>query len=165
MRKTLVIVVLLALAVPLAGYAAARAGEGTLSVENGRGKVVVHAKGAIIGRLDRGTVVVYDLTPDDPFQPIVFGDDAPVRLIGENGLQYGGRDLRFRLIGGSYRFVVRGNGIDISAVGNGYAMLEGDPAGAGLYALDGSDCRVPSAGCKALPVLPTRVKLGSGDPR
>ncbi len=165
MRKTLVIIVLLAFAVPLAGSAATRAGEGTLSVENGRGEVVVQAKGAIIGRLDRGTVVVYDLSPDDTFEPIVFGDDAPVKLVGENGVQYGGRDLRFRLIGGSYRFVVQGSGIDLSAVGKGFAWLEGETTETGVYALDGSDCRVANARCKPLPDQPTRVKLGAGDPR
>ena len=146
MRKPLVILVLLALSVPLAGYAATQVGDGTLSVENGRGKVVVHAKGGIIGRLDRGTVVVFDLTPDDAFEPIVFGDDEPVRLVGENGLQYGGRNLRFRLIGGTYRIIVRGGGIDLSAVGNGFAWLEGDPIEPGLYSLDGSDCRAPRGG-------------------
>ena len=37
MRKTLVLLALLALSVPLTGLAAASAGDGTLSVEDGRG--------------------------------------------------------------------------------------------------------------------------------
>ena len=164
MRKSLALIVLLALAVPLVGYAAVRAGEGTLSVDDGHGKVVVQAKGAIIGRLTSGTVLVYDLTPNDVFEPFVSGDDY-VRLVGETGIQYGGRNLRFRLIGGAYRVVVKGAGIDVSVVANGFAVLEGDVDEAGVYSVDGADCRVgPNASsCKALPDKAKYVKLGTGD--
>ena len=44
-------------------------GDGTLSVEDGRGKVTIQARGGVIGRLDRGTVTVYDLTPDGCERP------------------------------------------------------------------------------------------------
>jgi hypothetical protein len=163
MRKSLALVVLLALAVPLAGYAAVRAGEGTLSVDNGHGRVVVQAKGAILGRLTSGTVTVYDLTPNDAFEPFVSGDEY-VRLVGETGLQYGGRNLRFRLIGGSYRLVVKGAGIDLSVVANGFAVLEGDVDEPGVYSVDGADCRVAAgASCKPLPDKAKFVKLGTGD--
>ena len=163
MRKSLALVALLALAVPLAGYAAVRAGEGTLSVDNGHGRVVVQAKGAIIGRLTSGSVIVYDLTPNDAFEPYVSGDDY-VRLVGETGLQYGGRNLRFRLIGGAYRIVVKGAGIDLSVVANGFAVLEGDAEDAGVYSVDGADCRVAGgASCKPLPDKAKFVKLGTGD--
>lgn len=163
MRKSLTLVVLLALAVPLAGYAATQVGEGTLSVENGRGKVTVQARGAILGRVASGSVVVYDLTPNDAFEPYISGDDY-VRLVGETGIQYGGRNLRFRLIGGSYRIVVKGSSIDLSVVANGFAILEGDTTTPGVYSIDGADCRLNAGGaCKPLPDKPTRVKLGSGD--
>ena len=163
MRKSLALLVLLALAVPLAGYAAVRAGEGTLSVDNGHGKVVVQAKGAILGRLTSGSVIVYDLTPNDVFEPFVSGDDY-VRLVGETGLQYGGRNLRFRLIGGSYRIVVKGSGIDLSVVANGFATLEGDVVDSGVYSVDGADCRTgENASCKPLPDKVKFVKLGTGD--
>jgi hypothetical protein len=163
MRKSLVLVALLALAIPVAGYAAAHAGEGTLSVDNGHGKVIVQAKGAILGRLTSGSVVVYDLTPNDAFEPYVSGDDY-VRLVGETGLQYGGRNLRFRLIGGAYRIVVRGAGIDLSVVANGFAVLEGDTEDSGVYSVDGADCRIAAgAFCKPLPDKPKSIKLGVGD--
>jgi hypothetical protein len=163
MRKSLALLTLLALAVPLAGYAAVRAGEGTLSVDNGRGKVVVQAKGAILGRLSSGSVIVYDLTPNDAFEPYVSGDDY-VRLVGETGIQYGGRNLRFRLIGGSYRVVVKGSGIDLSVVANGFAILEGDPDEPGVYSVDGANCRAAGgASCKPLPDKPKSIKLGTGD--
>jgi hypothetical protein len=164
MRRSLALLALLALAVPLAGYAAARAGEGTLSVDDGHGKVVVQAKGAIIGRLASGSVTVFDLTPNDAFEPFFSGDDY-YRLVGETGIQVGGKNLRFRLIGGSYRVVVRGTGIDLSVVANGFAVLEGDADDPGLYSVDGADCRsaAGAAACKPLPERPKSVKLGTGE--
>ena len=163
MRKPLVLVALLALAVPLIGSAAVRSGEGTLSVDNGRGKVTVQAKGAILGRISSGNVVVYDLTPNDAFEPYVSGDDY-VKLVGETGIQYGGRNLRFRLIGGSYRIVVKGTGIDLSVVANGFAILEGDSDDPGVYSTDGADCRTNAGGaCKPMPNKAKTVKLGSGE--
>ena len=56
---------------PLAGVAGVSAGEGTLSVEDGQGKVTLQARGGVIGRLDRGYVDIYDLTPDDAYDPYV----------------------------------------------------------------------------------------------
>ncbi|MBA2296560.1 MAG: hypothetical protein H0W14_00805 [Actinobacteria bacterium] len=165
MRKTLAILVLLAVVVPFAGSAGTRTGEGTLSVDSGRGKVTVQAKGAILGRIANGSVVVYDLTPNDAFEPYVSGDEY-VKLVGETGIQYGGRNLRFRLIGGSYRVVVKGAGIDLSVVANGVAILEGDtaaPGGPGVYSIDGTDCRTNAGtACKPLPDRAKMVKLGSG---
>ena len=163
MRRSLVLVALLALVLPLAGYAAARAGEGTLTVKDGRGKVSVQGKGVLLGRLDRGSIEVVDLSPDDAFDPIVFGDDAPVRLVGENGLRYAGRNMRFRVIGGKYGIVIRGSGIDLSVVANGTSTLEGESDQPGFYSLDGDDCRNGSADCKLLPEKQRTIKLGSGD--
>ena len=62
---------------PLAGVAGVSAGEGTLSVEDGQGKLTLQARGGVIGRLDRGYVVIYDLTPEDAYDPYVAGDDQP----------------------------------------------------------------------------------------
>ena len=60
-RKTFLLLGLLVLALPVAGVAALGAGEGTLSVEDGQGKVTLQARGGVIGRLDRGSVTIYDL--------------------------------------------------------------------------------------------------------
>src|SRR5687767_16028867 len=83
MRKAFVILGLLALALPVAGVAGLSSGEGTLSVEDGNGRATLQARGGVIGRLERGSVTIYDLTPEDAFEPWVFGDDQPVRFIGE----------------------------------------------------------------------------------
>jgi hypothetical protein len=164
MRKAFVIVGLLALALPLAGVAGLRAGEGTLSVEDGHGKVTLQARGGVIGRLDRGSVTIYDLTPDDAYAPWVVGDDLPVRFIGETGIRYAGIGLRFRLFGGRYRIVIEGRGIDLSVVAKGSGTIVALPAvDPGVYSLDGEDCRTDRASCKPLPELLKRFQLGGGE--
>lgn len=163
MRKTFALIGLLALALPVAGVAALSAGEGTLSVEDGNGRVALQGRGGVIGRLERGTVTIHDLTPEDASEPVVFGDDKPVRFVGETGIQYAGTGLRFRLVGGGFKIVVSGRGIDLSVVAKGSGTIvagqaDDDP---GVYSLDGADCRKERASCKPLPDLPRRFQLGS----
>jgi hypothetical protein len=163
MRKVLALVSLLALALPVAGLAALaakRVGEGTLSVEDGRGKVIVQVRGGAIGRLERGTVRIFDLTPNDANVPVVSGDDRPLKFFGENGIEYAGVGLRFRIIGGGFRIVIEGRGIDLSVVGRGSGAVKGETLEPGLYSLDGSDCRTRPATCDPLPELMKRFQLG-----
>jgi hypothetical protein len=160
MRKTLILLALLALAVPVAAVSATDAGEGTLSVDDGRGKVNVRARGGVIGRLDRGSITIYDLTPGDASQPVVSGDDQPRLLIGENGVRYTGAGLRFRVIGGNFRILVQGRGIDMSVVGKGEGFIEGDTLEPGVYSLDGADCRRDRDSCDPLPEPGIRFRLG-----
>ena len=162
MRKTFAILGLLALALPVAGVAGLRAGEGTLSIEDGVGKVTLQARGGVIGRLDRGSVTIFDLTPEDAYEPWVVGNDQPLRFIGENGIRYGGLGLRFRLIGGKYRIVIDGRGIDLSVVAKGSGTITaGAAADPGVYSLDGADCRSNRASCTPLPEVAKRFQLGS----
>ncbi len=164
MRKSLVLLLLVCLAVPAAAFAAVRTGEGMFSVEGGRGKVTLIARGAFIGRIDRGSVVITDLTPDDTFVPYVFGDDNPVRLVGDTGMQYSGRNVRFRLGGGFYRLVITAKGIDLSAVGVGTALIQGDGLdGPGVYTTEGANCTATPSACKAFSDKLKVVKFGTGD--
>jgi hypothetical protein len=164
MRKTFLLLGLLALALPVAGVAGLRAGEGTLSVEDGNGKVTLQARGGVIGRLDRGFVTIYDLSPEDAYEPYVFGDDLPVRFVGETGIRYGGVGLRFRLVGGRYRIVIEGRGIDLSVVARGSGSIVAGPVGdPGVYSLDGADCRDDRASCKPLPEIAKRFQLGAAE--
>lgn len=161
MRKTFVLLGLLALALPVAGVAGLRAGEGTLSVEGGQGKVTVQARGGVIGRLERGFVVIYDLSPEDVYEAKVIGDDQPVRLVGETGIQYAGAGLRFRMVGGGFRIVINGKGIDLSVVAKGSgSIMAGKADDPGVYSLDGADCRKDRASCKPLPEFARRFQLG-----
>lgn len=161
MRKTFAFLALLALALPVAGVASLRSGDGTLTVEDGRGRVSLQARGGVLGRLDRGTVTIFDTTPGDANDPVVSGDDRPVRFVGETGIQYSGVGLRFRVAGGGFRVVVAGRGIDLSVVGKGNGWLVGDAGEPGLYSLDGDDCRKAPASCAPLPQTPTRFQLGA----
>ena len=162
MRKTLVLLGLLALALPVLGVASPGAGEGTLSVEDGQGRVTLQARGGVIGRLERGVVTIYDLTPEDENVPVVFGDDRPRLFVGETGIQYTGIGLRFRLIGGKYRIVIDGRGIDLSVVARGSGSITAGVAiDPGVYSLDGADCRSDRASCTPLPELTKRFQLGA----
>lgn len=164
MRKSLLLVAVLAVALPAAAAAALDAvSDGTLSVADGRGKVTVQARGGIIGRVDRGSVTIFDLTPTDLSDPVVTGDDQPVVLVGETGIRYRGTGLRFRIIGGGFRVVVQGRGIDLSVVGRGFGALEGETVDPGLYSLDGADCRKQPASCDVLPEPGIRFRLGGPD--
>ena len=163
MRKTLIFLALLALALPVAAVSATSAGEGTLSVEDGRGKVNLDARGGVIGRLDRGTITVYDKTPGDASFPVVTGADQPEIFLADNGIRYRGAGLRFRVIGGGFRILLQGRGIDLSVVGKGTGFIEGDTLEPGVYSLDGADCRKNRASCELLPEPGIRFRLGGPD--
>jgi hypothetical protein len=161
-RRSLILLACGAFLVPAAAFAASQLGEGTLSVEDGRGKVSLEARGGVIGRVAAGTVTIYDLTPEDVNDPVVFGDDRPVRFVGSTGIQYGGTALRFRISGGRWRIIVQGRGIDLSAVGKGAGTIRSDgEAGPGIYSLDGADCRRTPESCKPLPELTKVFLLGT----
>jgi hypothetical protein len=164
-RKTFLLVALLALALPVAGFSALavkRAGEGTLTVEDGHGRVVVQARGGVIGRLERGTLTIFDTTPNDLNEPVVTGDDRPLRFLGENGIRYAGTGIRFRILGGGFRVVIDGRGIDLSVVARGTGSIKGDDvADPGVYSLEeSSDCRLRPASCEPLPQIAKRFQLG-----
>lgn len=164
MRKTFVLIGLLALALPTLGAAALMrgAGDGTLSIEDGQGRIVIDVRGAVIGRFDRGSVTILDRTPDDAFEPKVWGATREVEL-GSDRERHFGPGVRFRLIGGSFRIVINGSDIDLSAVGLGTVSLEGKGRFPGAYSLDGEDCSVPRSTCKSLPFEEQRFRLGKLD--
>ena len=139
MRAVLLSALVLAIAVPVGWAAPSPAG--TLSIENGRGTVVLTGKGIVIGRLDKGDVKIVDLSPLDQWSPRVNGvpRGKTVWLRGKN--------VNFYVPGGRYKITVRGDGFAISARGQGAATLTGnpDPTGAtGTYAVgDGVPAALP----------------------
>jgi hypothetical protein len=161
MRKTSLCLALLALILPVVALASADAGEGTLSVEDGRGKVNLQARGGVFGRIDRGTLTVYDTTPADANFPVVTGADEPELFVAGNGVRYRGSGIRFRVVGGGFKLVIQGRGIDLSVVGKGSGFIEGDTLEPGVYSLDGADCRKNRTSCDALPDPGIRFKLGA----
>ena len=142
--------------------------DGCLVVENGQGIVTVSARGGIFGRFDSGSVIIEDLVPNDTKGPKVFNAPDVVRL-GDTKIQYTGLNVRFRFTsGGSFRVRVHAVGIDLSAIGRGWATLRGsDELGAftdpGTYSAD--EASLCAKGFKPLPEKPVRIVLGAaGNP-
>jgi hypothetical protein len=162
MRKSVLTLLVCLLAVPAVGSAALMRGtsDGTLAVEDGRGRVVLSVKGAVIGRFDRGTVTIYDRTPRDAFAPKVWGATRELD-VGLNGERHRGENVRFRLLGGEFIVVVQGLGLELSAVGTGSVTLEGIGSDPGVYSLEGEDCSAPKARCPQLPDRPKSFRLGT----
>ncbi|HLE99815.1 MAG TPA: hypothetical protein VI540_07945 [Gaiellaceae bacterium] len=140
---------------------------GVLSVERGKGSVLLEIRGAVLGRLASGLVRVTDTTPRDRFEPLVAGRRVTEEQISPTTTVYRGFGLRFRVVGGGSRILVRGSGISISAVGRGFVVLHGERKAqdddAGVYSLEGVDCQLETATCLPLPDVPTRVVLAPPD--
>lgn len=154
-----------ATAVLVSTAGAAEPGTGTLSVERGRGLVMLDLRGSVLGRLANGTLRVTDYTPFDRYGEIVVGRRLTQERVGPRTVVYRGQGLRFRMLGGGYRVVVRGNGISLSVVGRGVVVLDGEPRvpgeDAGVYSFDGVDCGLEPLLCTPLPEEPERFPLGA----
>ena len=135
MRKTYLCLALLALILPVVALASVDAGDGTLSVEDGRGKINLQAR--------------------------VTGADEPEFFVAGNGVRYRGSGIRFRIVGGGFKLVIQARGIDLSVVGKGSGFIEGDTLEPGVYSLNGADCRKNRASCDDLPDPGIRFKLGA----
>jgi hypothetical protein len=150
------------LAVPAAVLAAdgpKRAG--TLSVDGAMGQVRVQARGGLLGRVESGSIQLVDLTPNDRWFPVVNGIGRGVLVT------YRGESITFRLLGGSYRLVLKGRGISIAARGHGWALLDGEPneiGDTGIWAVGpDADCRRAPEACAAVPEQARLVTFGSGN--
>jgi hypothetical protein len=164
MRKLTLLVCSLAAAAAVAGSAgAADPNSGTLSVERGRGVVILELRGSVLGRIANGSLRVTDLTPRDRFGAMVVGRRLTEERIGPKTVLYRGQGLSFRMHGG-HRLVVRGNGISLSAVGRGSVSLDGEPRvtgeDVGVYSIDGTDCWVLPLECTPVPLEAERFVIG-----
>jgi hypothetical protein len=141
MRRLLTFAVLgLALALP-AGAAARTSGstDGTLSVKDARGIVTIQGRGGVIGSFNKGSVLINDPVDGDGTGPIVTGDDWSKDKT-DTATVWGGTRVRFRIIGGYFKIVVRGRGINLSFVGKGSVILNGyGTDDDGSYAVNGGD--------------------------
>lgn len=163
MRKLSLFACSLIAAIVVASAGAAEPNNGTLSVDQGRGAVMLDLRGSVLGRLGSGMLRVTDHTPRDPFGEIVFGRKVSEERVGPRTVVYRGHGLRFRMVGGGFRIVVRGTGIAVSAVGRGVVSLDGERRGdetTGIYSLTGADCWVEPGLCVPLPDEPERFVLG-----
>jgi len=142
MGRLLILAVLaVALALP-AGGAARTLGvnDGTLSVRDARGIITIQGRGGVIGSYNRGSVTISDPIDGDGTGPIVTGDDFPPIERSETTTTWRGTKVRFRIIGGTFKIVVRARGVNLSFVGKGNVILNG--AGTdddGTYAANGGE--------------------------
>jgi hypothetical protein len=141
MRRLLPLAVLaLALALP-AGVAARPNGsnDGTLSVKDARGIVTIQGRGGVIGSFAKGSVTINDPVDGDGTGPIVTGDEWS-KDKSDTATVWGGTRVRFRIIGGWFKIVARGRGINLSFVGKGNIILNGlGTDDDGSYAVNGGD--------------------------
>lgn len=142
MRRPLLLTVLFALA--LAPGADARLdrffaeGGDSIALENGRGTaIVVSEEGAVLGTLGRGTLIVVDVRRGPPTDVEVSGCETR-RRPNVRTLVCSGRGISFSVVGGAWRAVIRGRGINASAVLSGTVTLQGS---AGTYSLRHADER------------------------
>ena len=142
MRRTVVFTTLLALALPATALGAVRSpGDGTLSVRDLDGSISVLAKGGVIGRCGQCILMLDERTDADVILPVVKGakgtdlDDDDVKE------RYAGKDLRWKVMGGSFRMTVRsGVDVDLSVVGKGRVVsIKGTD---GTFVLNGGDPQV-----------------------
>ena len=158
MRALLTFAMLVALALPATSAARHQgASDGTLSVQSGRGTVTISARGGVIGSFARGSVRISDPIDGDGTGPIVTGDEWSNERDATT-TTWGGTRVRFRIIGGSFRIVVRGRGINLSLVGTGKVTLDGAGTGDdGSYSVNGGEYL-------ALPVFSFPFSLSSTTP-
>jgi hypothetical protein len=160
MRRLGLVAITVLLAVPAVSLARQTPpGDGTLVVRNGRGVILLQIKGAVIGFMAKGKLTLTDNDPYDENTPVVRGRirQRPKQLSDATTV-YKGKDLRFRMLEGSYRLRFEGAGIHLSAVGRGWVMLDGDDRfdTNGMYALNGTPF-------EPIPFEPTeRLKLQLG---
>jgi hypothetical protein len=140
MRRLLTFAMLAALALPAASAARIQgATDGTLSVRDARGTITISGRGGVIGSFARGSVTINDPVDGDGTGPVVTGDEWS-KDRNDTTTTWGGTKVRFRIIGGSFRIVVKGRGINLSLVGKGSVTLAGAGTGDdGSYAVNGGD--------------------------
>ncbi len=144
MRRPFLMLLVFLLAAPAALAATGAVGDGVLELQSVSGTAVIGtvsqpAKGALWGQMDEGSLRVYDPVAGDG-QVLVSGyEKKSVSADYPNQTTYSGDNLHFRVTGGKYKLVLKGYGIDVTAVGTGTAQLTGDVVAddTGQYALDG----------------------------
>jgi hypothetical protein len=107
-----------------------------------------------VGRMDKGSLEIVDLSTSDQWSPRVYGipRGKTVTLRGKN--------VAFYVPGGRYRLTARGTGISISARGSGTVLLDGDPDPVG----DTGRYAIGDAASAPVPVGATRFLFGAAEP-
>lgn len=137
-----------ALVVPVVALAGTGASnDGSLVVHNGQAPVgtpvvVLSITGSVIGNVDHGKIII-DGGPnavDNARAPQVTTRCS--QADGDTKQTCKGDNFNFRAVGGHYTLLVYGTGVDVVAVGTGWAKVAGIPdvpVGDGKYSVNGAD--------------------------
>jgi hypothetical protein len=140
MRRPLLIAIVGAATVAAGAQAstmsARNASARAFSLRWGHGVAVVSARGAILGTLRRGRLVV-TIPRGSTAVAAVYGAEYERRLSAHRTL-YRGRWLRYRIFDGRWRVGIRGRGVNASAAGRAWFELEGTE---GQYSVGGGRYR------------------------
>jgi hypothetical protein len=106
-------------------------------VRDGKGMVELSARGALIGRVERGKITVTDRNPFDARRPVVLGAERTRTSRNLKTTVYSGRQMRLRSTGAFVHVRLEGSGINLSAVGRGRGLIQGSPEASPGAAVDG----------------------------
>ena len=161
MRRLLVLPALAsALVLPsLAAGSQTAPGDGTLSVKDGKGTIVIWVKGGVIGRFDEGQITVTDRVPYDDRIQQVWGAEEELPLT-EKKTVYPGKNVRFLLTGGSYIVRITATDVNLSVVGKGAVKLRAATGveNAGTFSLNGEEPRPLPKLEKQFPLRASAIK-------
>lgn len=148
MRRLSLILLATLVAVPAAFAATGVAGDGSLELRAVYGNTTISGDGVLWGQMDRGALQVTDPISGDG-TVYVTGADKPAKLQPDGSMLYVGRDLTFRITGGTYKLkFMNGNGIDLTTVGVGKATIL--PS---VTAIDDGDYAVDGGKWRSVPIL------------
>jgi hypothetical protein len=99
-------------------------GSESFSLRDGSGIASVWQRGALLGHLRSGRLVVVDLPAPGSPTVIVRGHETK-KALSATSTEYRGRDMSFRIYGSPWRVRIRGHGIDVSGVVRGWLRLGG----------------------------------------
>jgi hypothetical protein len=155
MRRFIVPILLAAAVAPAVALAAPGApGDGTVSIKNADGTVSIVARGSFIGYCDSCKIWINDPDPTDGAGPLITNSELSLNLT-DTKTYYRGTQMRFRMVGGFWRVIIQGRGIDLSGVGHGQVVLDGvGGSNDGTYQLDGDVYR-------SMPDFELRFTLGT----
>jgi hypothetical protein len=131
----LAVVTALSAAVPASAAVARTPGSQSFSLRDGSGIASVWQRGALLGHLRSGRLIVVDLASPGSPTVIVRGHETK-KVLNDATTEYRGRDMSFRIFGGTWRVRIRGRGIDVSGVVRGWLRLSGI---SGTYAIGDGD--------------------------
>jgi hypothetical protein len=160
-RILLLATLLVAITVPLAAAATDTPGDGTLSVKQGRGVLMLKVKGTVIGRVKNGRVQIRDFRPFDPNDPKLTCRSRVRHSITTGMWTCKGRNIGYRVANGRFNVTVRGSGIWISAVGRGQVTVDG----AGDQGVNDGTMSLDAAPYESLPDFATTFFLGTSPSR